>query len=474
MFVLNKTRLIVLVALLSALAGAVVFRTPTVMFLAATLLGAPLLAVAVGTWMSRGLRVTRQMPVVGTVGEVVRARLVVTNAGWIPALLVHARGRGEPLRRAQDRAQNGSQTATRNETRAARDQRAAAFESVSAAELVVPILMPGARFEGEVEWKLMRRGLYQWPGASVGALDPIGLHVAQRARSAPAELLILPRPVTLRRLQMGGGSSSAPARQSSSVRADAAEIHGVRPHQLGESGRRIHWGATARTGELHVIEWEEESAAQLTLLLDAQASCIAGAPGQDTLEASIVAAASVAAFLLENGQRARVFWWAATDAQTPDSPHLMSVEARHRAGLATVLTALAQIEPCQAQQANLAALCRRVQTQEGDAGALLLGSDRADWTAAMNVWQTPRRATYGEFVGARGLAFEATSFENSAPATLRAGALIATLEHRPTPRVVAGATAAAGQASGIAENGVPGVRRIARHQSLAAVLERDF
>ena len=455
-FMLNRTRLVLLVAILSAAAGAVVFKTPSVLFLLGTLVAAPLLASAMGKWMSRGLRVSRQMPLVGTVGDELRARVTVRNSGLVPALLVHARGRGwdEKPRRARWLWR------ARNFERALAPQPKASefFEVVGEDDLMVPILMPGASFTGEVSWKLRRRGLVDWPGARAGTVDPIGLSDVLAARGAPAQLLILPRPLKLRRLSLGGGSSSAQPLQRVTVAADAAEVHGVRPYQPGEGGRRIHWRATARTGELHVIEWEEETAADLTILLDTGANLVFGAAGDDTLEHGITAAASVAAFLLERGQRARVFWWQDDVAAVAGAPRLMRIDARHQTGLTQILTALAKIVPCQNAGATLAALGERVQRDVGDESALLIGSDQCAWDAALAPWKRGR-------AGVGGLAFEATSFEESAREgfTLHAGSAVrATLQRaqtskaRPKPVLPAG------------------VRRIKRASSLVDALEKEF
>ena len=452
---LNKTRLVLLVAVLSAAAGAVVFKTPSVLFLLGTLIAAPVLASAMGQWMSRGLRVSRQMPLVGTVDDELRARITVRNGGLIPALLVHARGRGpaEKPRRAPWRAGKSERVL------APQDAASAFFEAVGEDELIVPILMPGASFSGEVAWKLKRRGAVDWPGARAGTVDPVALSEVLAARDAPAQLLILPRPLGIRRLSLGGGSSSAQPLQRVAVAADAAEIHGVRPYQPGEGGRRIHWRATARTGQLHVIEWEEETAADLTILLDVQANLIFGRAGDDTLEQGITAAASVASFLLERGQRARIFWWQDAVAVT-GGPQLMRVEARHQTGLMQILTALAKIVPCSDAEATLAALSQRVAPEVGDESALLIGSDQANWDAALAPWRR------GHFrAGAHGLAFESASFAEAEREgfTLRAGAAVtATMQRvetskaRPNPALPAG------------------VRRVERAASLVDALEKEF
>lgn len=453
---LNKTRLVLLVAILSAAAGAVVFKTPSVLFLLATLIAAPVLAATIGRWMSRGLRVSRQMTMIGTVGDELRARITVRNCGQIPALLVHAQGRGKdenPRTMSWGRKKRASLDAL------ADSARNPFFESIGEAELVVPILMPGASFSGEVAWKLLRRGLISWPGARAGTVDPISLSDALAARGAPAELLILPRPLGLRNLSLGGGSPAAQLLRRAAISSDAVEIHGVRPYQPGEGGRRIHWGATARTGQLHVIEWEEETASDLTILLDTQAQFVAGSPGDDTLEHAITAAASVAAFLLESGQRARIFWWAQGDVAA-SGPRLMRVESRHQTGLKTVLTALAKIVPCRHSDATLATLAARAGREIGDESVLLLASDGAAWNEALA--QCKQRRTRGQI---RGLAFESDSFAEPAREAfqLRAGkAVTATLRHLDASK-------------NRQKPALPtGVQRINRRDSLVDALEKKL
>ena len=477
--VLNKARLLLLVAILSAAAGAVVFKTPAVLFLLATLLAAPILAGLMGKWMSRGLRVSRQMPLVAMVGDELRARLTVTNHGAVPALLVRAQGRG-----AAEKIGGASWRRAKTSAPPLADENAC-FEAVGEAELVVPILMPGASFAGEIAWKLKRRGWYAWPGARAGTIDPIALSDPLSARSAPAEILVLPRPLALRRLSRGGASSGAqPLRRA--LTADAADVHGVRPYQPGEGGRRIHWGATARTGELHVIEWEEDTASDLTILLDTHAACVAGAPGEDSLEMAITAAASVAAFLLGQSQQTRIFWWAdgasddvatspgtatnggaARNGATTDGARLMRVESRHLAGLTPVLSALAKIAICRHPNATLAALSARVARELGEQNALLLSSDGADWKQALAPWQSefrPGGAHGGAYSGARGLAFDAASFRDAPSARIvaRAGIRVTATMRRVQTSDVRGEAPLP-----------PRVRRVRRDDSLLDALEKN-
>lgn len=496
----SKTRLILLLALSFTTLGAGVFRTSSILFMAATLCGAPLVGVAVVRFASGGLRVVRQMPTSSMVGDVVRVRFTVSNAGWCPAFLVHARalcfeavsdamtapstrktvraqlasgppppGDDAPFKAHSPRALRKLQRSLAAQTAKARLEAAILplgdFVSTAGAEerakeprpqapqepdaeQVLPMLWPGAHFSGEAYWKLARRGEYAVPGAGTGAFDPIGLFSDFTARSAPQTLLILPRPLKLHRLEFLAGASGTQQPRGSASVADASEMNGVRPHRPGEGMRRIHWKATARSNVLHVVEWEEETASRVTLLIDVMAAHIAGPDGANTLEASILAAASVASYTLENGQRVGVFWWQGVG----QGPQLNFVEGQHRGALSTVLTALACIESCDHPEATLPNLAQAVAARGSwSEGMLVLGSDRCAWAKTWQVGASPGTR--------RGLAFDAASFEEPASAK---GLSNKSLPIKPL----------ASTSSGSGHMLPPGVRRVRRSESLSGILEQ--
>jgi uncharacterized protein (DUF58 family) len=116
-----------------------------------------------------------------------------------------------------------------------------------------------------------RRGVYQLPPVQAGARDPLGLFTTAQARTAPASITILPRPVRVARLGFCGGTQhGAHAPQAATTTADATDFHGIRTWRPGEAIRRVHWKSTVRTGELHVVEWEEDPGCDLTVLFDAR------------------------------------------------------------------------------------------------------------------------------------------------------------------------------------------------------------
>lgn len=380
---LNKSRMVLLVALLFTALGAGVFRTPPILFMAAVLCGAPLMGSLVGRLAARNLRLKRQFPQVGTVGDKVVARLTVSNTGSLPALLVHCR----------------SEQAL-SPTKKGRRPRYDGLLLQGEAESVVPILLPGATAVWEERWQLTRRGIHELASAGAGALDPLGLYSRLGARTPTQQILVLPRALKIGRLGWNGSSSGGtrPPVQAARV-ADAADFHGIRVHHPGEGLRRVHWKSTARTGQLHVIEWEEEIASDLTLLLDVHAAVHAGPPGEDSLEALVTIAASIATFLLESGHRFGMMWWEAAPVAgrgilkggtfkgkaAPLEPlHLCRFEARNVGALETMLSALAKLQPCHSEVATLAHLVEQgLPHVPLGQGTLLITTELADIENAM-------------------------------------------------------------------------------------------
>ncbi len=97
---------------------------------------------------------------------------------------------------------------------------------------------------------------------------------------------------------------------------DPTRIGGVRHYQRGDPLNRIHWQATARTGELHSRIYEHSTLIGANIVLDfhqpaweaahdAQSDGVAAPPTDwfDNAEFGVTVAASIAAFVIEQKQR---------------------------------------------------------------------------------------------------------------------------------------------------------------------------
>jgi len=135
--------------------------------------------------------------------------------------------------------------------------------------------------------------------------DPIGLFERERVlEPAPRELLVHPAVhdlVGLRGEGAWGGQAVVRARA-----AQGLEFRNLRDYQFGDDLRHLDWKATARTGELHIREYERPVAQNATLVLDLQARQIYGGGPLGTLEQSVCLAASLAVRLRQLGYTLRL------------------------------------------------------------------------------------------------------------------------------------------------------------------------
>lgn len=418
----NKVRLTVLIALLFSTLCAGVFRTPPILFMSALLLSAPFVGFLLSRWSSRSLQLTRTLPSSGMVGDVLMGEIRLLNASRIPAFLVHACA-GESSVQA-DSGANG-------------EAGGASIEAVGS-EHVAPFLRGHAGAGWQQQWYLRRRGVHRLESARAGALDPLGLGNYLPARSQPDEIVVLPRTLKIERLGFFGGEGFEQHAPLHSIAvADAMDFHGVRLWQPGEAIRRAHWKYTARTGQLHIIEWEETPTIDLAIFLDTHAAAMAGDRDDNTLEAAIVATASIASYLLENGCRVELFFFAPEKSEgKPESISRPNVvvesgtqkvnkqkqvndsrpfelrqhAARSVAGREAIMRALAGIEPITAPDADLKNLV--------EAASPLVS--RSLSTLAIASSRAPMDAVIARTGGARGtrlhaFILDAESFEMSTP-----------------------------------------------------------
>ncbi len=86
-----------------------------------------------------------------------------------------------------------------------------------------------------------------------------------------------------------GDDPTSGAPRTATVGPSGEDLYGLRPYEVGDDLRRVHWPSTARTGELVVRQLELPWQGRATVLLDVRAPVHTA----DTLEMAVSAAASV-------------------------------------------------------------------------------------------------------------------------------------------------------------------------------------
>jgi uncharacterized protein (DUF58 family) len=127
-----------------------------------------------------------------------------------------------------------------------------------------------ARGETELSYKLhfKTRGYYQIGPLVMETGDLFGLHRRYRVGSEPHFIEVYPRVLPLEGYDLASRRPVGEIRLCHRLYEDPTRISGVREYQTGDPLNRVHWRATARTGELHCKVYEASTVAGATVLLD--------------------------------------------------------------------------------------------------------------------------------------------------------------------------------------------------------------
>jgi uncharacterized protein (DUF58 family) len=187
---------------------------------------------------------------------------------------------------------------------------------------VVPPLGIRGKYRWQVETPCLARGEFRLGPLTLISGDPFGFFLSPRRLAATSSVIILPATVELNHFDLPLGTLSggeARRRRAHFVTTNAA---GVREYAPGDSFNRIHWRSTARKEHLMVKEFEIDPLVDIWLFVDFSASSlvdhlsvqrinrtgpvISTGPGipNSSEEYGVVAAASVAKYLIEKLERA--------------------------------------------------------------------------------------------------------------------------------------------------------------------------
>lgn len=172
--------------------------------------------------------------------------------------------------------------------------------------------LPPARLD--VEAIAVRRGRPVVGPTSVRVEDPFGLLRIDRIVAPAEEIVVVPRTTPLSAIDTGvlaGAVSAEEGRTGQGGSADDSELRVYRP---GDPMRRVHWGQSARRGELHVRQTTQAQPPEAAVLLDVRRSSyqqldrdtlaeLSDMGGDAAFEHAVVVAASVARVLAARTSR---------------------------------------------------------------------------------------------------------------------------------------------------------------------------
>jgi uncharacterized protein (DUF58 family) len=169
--------------------------------------------------------------------------------------------------------------------------------------LGIAMLRPGGEMELRYQIECLTRGYYQVGPLTLEGGDLFGLHRRFRVVTEPAYLLVYPRVVPLTGYDLASRRPIGDVILTHRLYEDPTRIAGVRPYEAGDPLNRVHWRATARTGELHSKVFEPSTLAGATLLLDFHAAGYHARGEPFRSELAVTAAASLANAVCEMGQQ---------------------------------------------------------------------------------------------------------------------------------------------------------------------------
>lgn len=166
-------------------------------------------------------------------------------------------------------------------------------------------------------------------------IDPLGLARTTVATAPEIAVTVLPRPMPSAAGELGEGGRH-PAPESSGAMAmtsGVAELDILRPYQVGDDLRRVHWRASAHADDLLVRRDEQAHRGLLVVLLDARREAMEPEP----FEWAVSSAAGLVHAAADAGHRVRLAISDGTDTGPVDAQ-------RHRRALLERLAHVGQHE----------------------------------------------------------------------------------------------------------------------------------
>ncbi|MCY4638740.1 MAG: DUF58 domain-containing protein [Chloroflexi bacterium] len=143
-----------------------------------------------------------------------------------------------------------------------------------------------------------RRGVYELGPVSVTAVDPLGLFRLTRRFGRQDTVLVYPSAPELPNFYIPPANLPGEGRFRQRTHNVTPTVAGVREYAPGDSYNRIHWPATARTGELMVKQFELDPSSDIWIVLDLEQAVHIGEDDDSSEETAVSICASIARYFL--------------------------------------------------------------------------------------------------------------------------------------------------------------------------------
>lgn len=187
------------------------------------------------------------------------------------------------------------------------------------------------------------RGWHRFGPAAAAASDPLGLTARREAIDGSVRFLVYPRMVPMTTLIVPPRQPFGDFKPQQSVIEDPLRIAGVREYVAGDSPKRIHWRATARTGTMQTRVYEPSASPVAAVFLDTITfSYLWEGQNSALLELAVTTAASLSSQLLQERHQVGMY----ANAPIPNRSRTVRVPPGRRPGqLTRILEDLATLVP---------------------------------------------------------------------------------------------------------------------------------
>ncbi|NLJ54967.1 MAG: DUF58 domain-containing protein [Intrasporangiaceae bacterium] len=157
---------------------------------------------------------------------------------------------------------------------------------------VIPPLRRGQSHAMSYTVRSHVRGRHRLGPLTLSVSDPFGLTERDLSMQSTADIIVLPRAVPLTDAGRGSHGTGSDGTIPHMVALHGEDDVAVREYRYGDDLRRVHWPATARTGDLMVRQEDRPAMKRAVVLLDSRLS-VHGPTTSQSLEWAVTMAASV-------------------------------------------------------------------------------------------------------------------------------------------------------------------------------------
>jgi len=186
-----------------------------------------------------------------------------------------------------------------------------AVSGTHGADLSLAPLRPRATLRAAYRLPTERRGLVQIGPLDLVVGDPFGLTKVRIRSAGQTELTIYPRIDPIAGLPETAGQDPDASQESpTSLGRSGEEFFALRPFQIGDEMRKVHWPASARLDELQVRQTELPWQGRVTVLLDLRGDV----HSEPSLDLAVSSAASIITAVRRTGDLVRLVATDGTDS----------------------------------------------------------------------------------------------------------------------------------------------------------------